>query len=98
MDKNNEMLTQLSLFSDSDTKINNVGKKVEKNMRDQALGLKGCQHIDTHHNCVYNLSEDKGEIKCQIEIIQTGQNGTRITPCSAKCGTSGCIYYTKNNK
>ena len=98
MGKNNEDIIQLSLFSDSDTKVDNACKKIEKNMRDRALESKEFQHINIYHNCVYNLSEDKDKIKCQIEIMQTNQDGIRIPPCSAKCGTSECVYYIKNNK
>lgn len=93
MSKNNEDIIQLSLFSDSDTKVDNACKKIEKNMRDRALELKECQGINTYHNCVYNLSKDKNKIKCQIEIMQMNQDGIRIPPCFAKCGTNECIYY-----
>lgn len=95
MDKNNEDIIQLSLFSDSDTKVDNNCRKIEKNMRDLALESKERPYINVYHNCIYNLSEDKNKIKCQIEIMQMNQDGIRIPPCSAKCGTSECAYYIK---
>ena len=96
-DKKMDNLVQISLFSDGDTKIDNTGKKIEKNVRDRALNLQKCEHIKQHHGCVYNLSEDETCVECQIEQIQKCQNGARIPPCTAKCGTKDCIYYTENN-
>ena len=89
-------MVQISLFSDADTKINNAGRKTERNIRDKALNLKGGLPKNLKYCCVYNIATNDDEISCQIKNMQERQTGVRVAPCVEKCCTNSCIYYTQN--
>lgn len=96
--QNKEAYTQMSLFADQDTALDENGRKSHLNIRDYSKRLgNNAKFSDlSNRRCVYEVCEQGKPPYCQAAKMATDKN--RIQPNKLKCGTSNCPYFISINK